>query len=91
MNEARMYPNRKDVVKQEYLTFWSQNPFTCQDAKEFFFLNVGSVIFFTLEIKAEKSLKQKNTQGHISVSHQSNDITTCPVAAGEFHCRFVKE
>lgn len=34
MNEGRMYPNCKDIVKQEYLKFWFQNSFMLQDAKE---------------------------------------------------------
>ena len=91
MNEGRMYPNCKDIVKQEYLKFWFQNSFTFRDAKEFYGGGgAGSVVvFFILEIDVEKSLMPKNTQVYISISHQSNDITACPIAAGKFHCRFV--
>ena len=102
MNEGRMYPNCKDIVKQEYLKFWFQNSFMLQDAKEFcvcvcVYVCVcvcggGGVFchcFLILEIDVEKSLMQKNTQVYISISHQSNDITAYPIAAGKFHCRFV--
>ena len=93
MNEGRMYPNCKDIVKQEYLKFWFQNSFMLQDAKEFCVCVWGGGwfchCFLILEIDVEKSLIQKNTQVYISISHQSNDITAYPIAAGKFHCRFV--
>ena len=45
MNEGRMYPNCKDIVKQEYLKFWFQNSFMLQDAKEFCVCVGGGGVF----------------------------------------------
>lgn len=44
-----MYPNCKDIIKQEYLKFWFQNSFTFLDAKEFYVCGGGarSVIVFS--------------------------------------------